>query len=139
MSGVKELGYVVYEVSDTARWEHFGVELLGMQLGERTGDGFTLRTDEKAHRWIITEGPADDLAATGYEVEDAAALDALVEKMRAAGIEVAEGGADLAAARKVERVFTTADPMGNPIELVAGLADAATPFRSSKPVTRSTS
>ncbi|WP_335934927.1 VOC family protein [Streptomyces sp. PTD5-9] len=132
MSGVKELGYVVYEVSDTARWEHFGVELLGMQLGERTGDGFTLRTDEKAHRWIITEGPADDLAVTGYEVEDAAALDALVEKMRAAGIEVAEGGADLAAARKVERVFTTADPMGNPIELVAGLADAATPFRSSK-------
>ncbi|MFF8772465.1 VOC family protein [Kitasatospora sp. NPDC015120] len=132
MSVVRELGYVVYEVSDPAGWEHFGVELLGMQLGARTGDGFTLRTDEKAHRWIITEGPADDLTATGYEVADAAALDALVEKVRAAGIEVTEGGTALAAARKVERVFVTADPMGNRIELVTGLADAPVPFESAK-------
>src|SRR5690606_11507786 len=79
MSRIKELGYVVYEVGSLANWEHFGVDLLGMQLGERTGDGFTLRTDEKAYRWVITEGPADDLVATGYEVSDAAALDELVE------------------------------------------------------------
>ncbi|MFE4956539.1 hypothetical protein ACFRCW_21135 [Streptomyces sp. NPDC056653] len=81
MSGVKELGYVVYEVSSLADWEHFGVTLLGMQLGEKTGNGFTLRTDEKAHRWVISEGPADDLVATGYEVEGADALDTLVEKL----------------------------------------------------------
>ncbi|MFC3986557.1 VOC family protein [Streptosporangium jomthongense] len=132
MPRVKELGYVVYEVSDLADWEHFGVELLGMPIGERTGTGFTLRTDEKAHRWIVTEGPADDLVATGYEVVDAAELDALVEKVRAAGIEVAEGDPALAAARKVERIFVTADPMGNRIELVTGLAEAATPFESAK-------
>ncbi|MGW2223376.1 hypothetical protein ACWCSD_51000, partial [Nonomuraea sp. NPDC001684] len=84
MSGVKELGYVVYEVSDLADWEHFAVELLGMRFGEKTDGGFTLRTDEKAHRWIVTGGPADDLVATGYEVSDAAALDALVDKVRAA-------------------------------------------------------
>ncbi|RBQ19065.1 biphenyl 2,3-dioxygenase [Spongiactinospora rosea] len=132
MSKVKELGYVVYEVGDLPDWEHFGVELLGMQIGERTGDGFTLRTDEKAHRWIITGGPADDLVATGYEVADDAALDELVGRLRDAGIEVTEGGDALAAARKVERIFTTADPMGNRVELVTGLADAATPFRSAK-------
>ncbi|WP_370416588.1 VOC family protein [Streptomyces fradiae] len=130
MSGVKELGYVVYEVSGLADWERFGVDLLGMQLGEKTGDGFTLRTDEKAHRWIVTEGPADDLVATGYEVEGADALDALVERLRAADVEVSEGDAALAAARKVDRIFLTADPMGNRIELVDGLADAATPFES---------
>ncbi|MEU3656196.1 VOC family protein [Streptomyces sp. NPDC032161] len=132
MSGVKELGYVVYEVSSTTDWENFGVELLGMRLGERTHDGFTLRTDEKAHRWIITEGPADDLVASGYEVSDAVALDALVAKVREAGIEVVEGDAGLAAARKVERIFVTTDPMGNRVELVTGLADAATPFESAK-------
>ncbi|MDF5754581.1 VOC family protein [Spongiactinospora sp. TRM90649] len=132
MSHVKELGYVVYEVSGLSDWEHFGVELLGMRIGERTGDGFTLRTDEKAHRWIVTGGPADDLVATGYEVADDAALDALAEKVRAAGIEITEGGAALAAARKVDRILVTADPMGNRIELVTGLADAATPFESAK-------
>ncbi|WP_433346530.1 VOC family protein [Microtetraspora malaysiensis] len=132
MSGVKELGYVVYEVGDLADWEHFAVELLGMQLGEKTDGGFTLRTDEKAHRWIIASGPADDLVASGYEVSDAATLDALVEKVRAAGVEVTEGDDALAAARKVERIFVTTDPMGNRVELVTGLADAATPFESAK-------
>ncbi|MEU6160611.1 VOC family protein [Streptomyces sp. NPDC047130] len=132
MSGVKELGYVVYEVSSLADWERFGVDLLGMQYGGRTADGFTLRTDEKAHRWVVTEGPADDLVATGYEVEGEEALDTLVARLRGAGVEVAEGDAALAAARKVDRIFVTADPMGNRVELVNGLADAGTPFRSGK-------
>lgn len=130
MSGVKELAYVVYEVSDLAEWEHFGVGLLGMQLGERGTDHLTLRLDEKAHRWIVTRGPADDLVVSGYEVEDDAGLDALVARLRAAGLRVEEGGAALAAARRVERVFTTTDPMGNRLELVTGLADAGTPFAS---------
>lgn len=130
MTGVNELAYVVYEVSDLADWEHFGTALLGMQLGERTGNGFTLRTDEKAHRWIVTEGPADDLAVSGYEVASDEALDALVAGLAAAGVEVTEGGADLAAARRVDRLFQLTDPMGNRIELVTGLADAPTPFRS---------
>ncbi|MFJ6015331.1 VOC family protein [Streptomyces sp. NPDC092952] len=130
MSGVKELAYVVYEVGDLTDWERFGVELLGMQLGERGEDWFGLRLDEKAHRWIVTRGPADDLAASGYEVEDGGELDALVERLRAAGVRVDEGDAALAAARRVDRIFTTTDPMGNRVELVTGLADADTPFAS---------
>jgi 2,3-dihydroxybiphenyl 1,2-dioxygenase len=130
MTGVNELAYVVYEVSDLAEWEHFGVSLLGMQIGEKLDGGFTLRTDQKAHRWIVTEGPADDLVRSGYEVESAAALDALVAKLTEAGVEVTEGDAALAAARKVERVVLTTDPIGNQIELVTGLAEADTPFRS---------
>ncbi|MFD7069756.1 VOC family protein [Streptomyces sp. NPDC059913] len=130
MSGVKELAYVVYEVSDLTDWERFGVELLGMQLGDRGEDWFGLRLDEKAHRWIVTRGPADDLAASGYEVEDGGELDALVERLRAAGLRVDEGDPALAAARRVDRIFTTTDPMGNRVELVTGLADADTPFAS---------
>ncbi|WP_300678290.1 VOC family protein [Nocardioides sp.] len=130
MTGVKELAYVVYEVSDLAAWEHFGVTLLGMQLGERTADGLTLRTDEKAHRWVITQGPADDLVRTGYEVESDAALTALIASLTAAGVTVTEGDADLARARRVERIALVTDPIGNEIELVTGLADAETPFRS---------
>ncbi|MEV8451693.1 VOC family protein [Streptomyces sp. NPDC052095] len=130
MSGVKELAYVVYEVGDLTDWERFGVELLGMQLGERGEDWFGLRLDEKVHRWIVTRGPADDLAASGYEVEDGGELDALVERLRAAGLRVDEGDAALAAARRVDRIFITTDPMGNRVELVTGLADADTPFAS---------
>ena len=130
MTGVKELAYVVYEVADLADWEHFGVDLLGMQLGDKLDDGFTLRTDEKAHRWIVTEGPADDLVRSGYEVESAEALDALVATLTAAGVEVTEGDAALAQACKVDRIVLVDDPMGNRLELVTGLADAPTPFAS---------
>ncbi|WP_026402047.1 VOC family protein [Actinomadura rifamycini] len=130
MTGIKELAYVVYEASDLDDWEHFTVDLLGMQLAGRSADALELRTDAKAYRWSVRRGPADDLAASGYEVEDGAALDAIVRRLTAAGVAVAEGGPDLAASRRVDRVAVTADPMGNRIELVTGFADADTPFRS---------
>ncbi|ROO87408.1 2,3-dihydroxybiphenyl 1,2-dioxygenase [Actinocorallia herbida] len=132
MTRVNELAYVVYEVADLADWERFAVDLLGMQIGERTADSLTLRMDAKAHRWICERGPADDLAASGYAVAGAAALDTLVARLRAAGVTVAEGDAALAAARKVERIAVTADPLGNRIELVVGLADAPAPFASER-------
>jgi 2,3-dihydroxybiphenyl 1,2-dioxygenase len=132
MSHVKELAYSVYEVTDIADWERFGTELLGMQLGEKTDGLLTLRSDQKAHRWIITPGPADDLAASGYEVASVADLEHIVAALRAEGIEVTDGGADLAAARKVDNIYVTADPIGNRVELVTGLADAPTPFHSDK-------
>ncbi|MFE9107818.1 VOC family protein [Actinomadura geliboluensis] len=130
MTGVKELAYVVYEASSLDDWEHFAVELLGMQLADKTADAVAFRTDEKVHRWLVQQGPADDLAASGYEVESDAALDAIAARLAAAGVEVEEGGAALAASRKVERILVTADPMGNRVELVTGFADAGTPFRS---------
>lgn len=130
MSGVKELAYVVYEVSDLADWEHFGVQLLAMQYGEKTPNGFTLRTDEKAYRWMIEQGEADDLVASGFELDGDAELEALVAHLRSSGLTAQEGPAELAASRRVERVFITQDPMGNRVELVTGFADADTPFES---------
>jgi 2,3-dihydroxybiphenyl 1,2-dioxygenase len=130
MARVKELGYVVYEVSSLADWEHFAIDLLGLQIGSKTDDTLTLRLDNKAHRWVCVAGTADDVYANGYEVASSADLDALVAGLRAAGAAVAEGDASLAAARKVDRIVTTTDPLGNRIELVVGLADAETPFHS---------
>lgn len=130
MTGVKELAYVVYEVSDLAAWEHFATDLLGMQVGDKDADSISFRTDEKAYRWICTRGPADDLAASGYEVESSESLDELVARLRGAGVEVTEGDSALAAARKVDRIVLTTDPVGNRVELVTGLADAETPFAS---------
>jgi 2,3-dihydroxybiphenyl 1,2-dioxygenase len=130
MTDVKELAYVVYEASDLDDWEHFAVRLLGMRLAEKSADAIALRTDGKAYRWLVRRGPADDLAASGYEVAGDAALDALIERLTAAGIEVTEGDAALAASRKVDRIAVTADPMGNRVELVTGFADAPEPFHS---------
>ncbi|NKY41998.1 VOC family protein [Nocardia cerradoensis] len=130
MTGVKELAYVVYEASDLAAWRHFACDLLGMQLAAEDADSLALRTDQRAFRWRIERGAADDLAVSGYEVDSEESLDRLVATLRAAGVEVSEGDAALADSRHVDRVVLTTDPMGNRIELVTGFADAPTPFRS---------
>jgi len=130
MPGVNELAYVVYEVSDLDAWEHFAVDLLGMRPGARTDTSLSLRNDQKAHRWILNDGPADDLAASGYGVANDADLDAIVAKLKKRGLEAVEGDQALADARKVDRIVVTKDPMGNRIELVTGLAQAPTPFIS---------
>ncbi|MDR2851993.1 MAG: VOC family protein [Burkholderiaceae bacterium] len=130
MSGIKELAYVGYEVSDLAAWEHFAVNLLGMQITPRGADGFSLRMDQKAQRWLITQGAADDLVVSGYAVDSDTALDQLIAELQAAGFKTTEGDARLAAARQVDRIVVTADPMGNRIELVTHPHDAPAPFHS---------
>jgi 2,3-dihydroxybiphenyl 1,2-dioxygenase len=130
MAAVKELAYVVYEVSDLADWERFSVDLMGLQIGQKTDDCLTLRNDDKSQRWILTQGPADDLAASGYEVESNVFLDKIIAQLQADGLTVTEGDAALAQARQVDRIVFTTDPMGNRIELVTGLANADTPFHS---------
>ncbi|MDO5696714.1 MAG: VOC family protein [Dermatophilus congolensis] len=130
MSRVEELAYVVYEASDLAAWENFGVELLGMQLGQKTDDLLTLRSDDRAYRWMIEKGLSDDLVASGYAVKDNASLDELIDRIRGTGLEYEEGSPDLLARRQVDRAVIVTDPLGNRVELVTGIASAATEFAS---------
>jgi 2,3-dihydroxybiphenyl 1,2-dioxygenase len=130
MSSVNQLAYVGIEASDLADWERFGVDLLGMQLGSKDPGILRLRMDDKAYRWLIQQGPADDLALTGFECASDADLDAVVERLIAAGHPVEKGDASLADQRQVQRIFVTADPLGNRVELVTGFAAASTPFTS---------
>ena len=132
MSSVTELGYVGIEASKLTDWERFGVDLLGLQVADRSDGQLTLRMDHKAHRWIIVAGSADDLAFTGFECASEADLQAIAARLRAAGTPVNDGDASLAAARKVQRIAVTSDPLGNRVELYVGLADAATAFRSDR-------
>ncbi|WP_245644057.1 VOC family protein [Paraburkholderia oxyphila] len=127
-----ELGYVGIEASDLAAWERFGVDLLGMQVGSRSDEALNLRMDDAVHRWIVVEGDADDLAFTGFGCATQSDLDAIAARLRAAGNTVTEGDAQLCAARKVQRIVVTSDPLGNRVELYVGLAVADTPFASGR-------
>ena len=132
MNTISELAYIGVEASDLKDWARFATDLLGMQICQQTDKLLTLRQDQKVHRWIITQGPSDDYAFTGYACENDAALDAVIARLKAAGSTVTEGDKALAEARGVKRIAVTQDPMGSRIELVVGLADAATPFKSSR-------
>jgi 2,3-dihydroxybiphenyl 1,2-dioxygenase len=124
------MGYIGFEVSDLDAWERFAVGILGLQVATRTDDTLTLRMDDRVHRILLTRGLADDLAVVGFECATAETLDALVATHTGSGVEVADGDAELAARRGVERLAVAHDPAGNRVELYVGLAAASTPFAS---------
>src|SRR5581483_3589127 len=135
-AGVAQLGYLGFEVKDLAAWERFAVEVLGIELVDRAANGaLAFRHDAHAQRIVVEPGDADDLAYIGWQADDAAALDAIAARLRAAGVAVTAGTADEAARRKVERLFKFSDPAGIPTEIYCGPRLAAEPFRS--PLVRS--
>jgi len=131
MSAVKQLGYLVFEVSDLAAWADFGTKILGMKVVDAREDaGFSLRMDGHHQRFFIERGPADDLAAVGWEVAGRSELEDIAERLANAGHEVIQGTTEKAARRNVEAIIRVHDPAGNPIEIFYGPKMATEPFVS---------
>lgn len=117
-----QLGFLHFEVSDLERWHSFMTQVLGLVS---VGDG-RYTNDRHVWRFQLTEGPANDLVAVGWELEDDAALTSTLQRLKNAGIEVTEADAS---ARMAERRFCLSDPAGTPLELVTGMATTDS-FRS---------
>lgn len=131
MHAAMNLAYLVFSVRKPQRWMQFCDTMLGLPAPVSNSDGsFGYRLDAASQRLILTEGRADDLAALGLECADDNALDAVLERLRAAGQAPLAAGAAAAAARRVRRLYLLDDPEGNRVELCAGLERAVAPFRS---------
>ncbi|MGB8332139.1 MAG: VOC family protein [Polyangiales bacterium] len=131
MSAVKQLGYLVFEVNDLAAWEAFGTKVLGLELVDARADrGFSLRMDSYHQRFFIESGPADDLAAIGWEVEGPAELEAFARRLQDAGHVVVKGSPEHAARRNVQALISVKDPAGNPNEIFYGPTRSPKPFVS---------
>lgn len=130
MSKVRQLGYLAFEVADLAAWEPFATQVLGLQLVDRRDEGFSLRMDGHRQRFFVEHGPADDLAAIGWEVEGPAALAEIQGRLRDSGYRVTEGSQQDASRRHVAALIRFDDPAGNPNEIYYGPALAEGPFVS---------
>jgi 2,3-dihydroxybiphenyl 1,2-dioxygenase len=130
-AGVHSLGYFLFEVSDLDAWDRFLTRVIGVARGEALGDGLVpYRTDERAARILLREGPADDVIGLGFEVADARALAEVSAHAQAAGHEVEPASADQARARGVADFARTYEPGGVALELFYGPVIAEAPFRS---------
>lgn len=116
---VTALAYVVLDSPTPGKWRTFLQETVGLAAASIAGDGDFYRMDDAAWRIQVRQGEAERFAAAGIALFDNAALEACVARLRAGGHLCAEDPA-LAKARNVERLVRTADPCGNPIELVVG-------------------
>ena len=70
----------------------------------------------------------------GWEVADAAALDALAAQLEAAGVKVARGRRALADERRVKDLIVLADPIGNRVEIFHGAETATDPFKPGRSI-----
>ena len=137
MASVTQLGYLVLNVSNLGEWEKFAAEVLGLEVAGKGGDGsLYLRMDEYHHRFVLTQGDADDVAAIGWETADQKALGELAGQLNAAGVEVTQGTPEEAKARRVVELIKFKEPSGIPSEAYFGpLMNYQTPFRSPRSIT----
>jgi 2,3-dihydroxybiphenyl 1,2-dioxygenase len=128
-----QLGYLGLEVSDLGAWSRFATDVLGLGIGaRRPGGALPLRMDGHEHRFLLHEGPADDVAYIGWELADRAALEAICGRLDRARVPFRWGSPAEAAERGVQQLISFEDPNGIRIEMGHGPTMAASEFRSDK-------
>lgn len=127
---VTQLGYVGLTVADLDRWETFGRDVLGLAPRPRAaGAPLYFRMDQRHQRFVLKPGPREGLAFAGFEVADAAALEAAASRLGQAGVAWREASAADKAERRVQGLVQFTDPGGFAIELYFGAENDAEPFR----------
>jgi len=132
---ISALGYLGVEVSDLDAFAGYATGVLGLMPAEGGGPGIgdvrRYRLDAQAWRIEARRGARDDLAFAGFEVAGAAELAAMADRLSAAGVEVTDGGSDLAADRGVCGLVSCRDPDGLGVEIYYGpTLRTETPFVS---------
>jgi 2,3-dihydroxybiphenyl 1,2-dioxygenase len=125
---LQALGYVGFGSADLDGWRQFGTSLVGLQAVERSSSLLAFRMDDRKQRIVIDKSMPDGARFFGWEVADAAALDALAARLEAAKIQVTAEPQAMADARRVHRLISFSDPAGNRLEAFHGAEIADTPF-----------
>ena len=131
---VQALGYVGVRATSLEDWASFGAGLLGLQLAEQTRSQLRFRMDDRKQRLLVAEDAGNGAAFFGWELADAAAVDAMAAKLERAGVKVQRGDAALCAQRAVAGLVWCEDPLGNRVELIHGAEVAAEPFVPGRPI-----
>lgn len=115
--GRVRLGYVVVESDQLDEWQRFGADGLGMQAERLGAHAIGFRIDAHQRRLIVTRGPAEDVQALGWQVDDEATLAEIRRRLTLCGIAQRGGTEAEAALRGVDRFVQFIGPKGQPMEL----------------------
>jgi 2,3-dihydroxybiphenyl 1,2-dioxygenase len=126
---IQAFGYLGIGSEKLDDWTTFAVSWLGMQAVDRGGGQCAFRMDDRKQRLVIDRALSEGQRYIGWEVPDAAALDALAAKLERAGVAVKRDPASIADQRFVRELISFADPAGNRLEVFHGAQVADEPFR----------
>src|SRR5262245_6499212 len=133
MAKVSELGYLGVGARDLRAWHRVATTVYGMQVvpGDTASTSY-LRIDHHHHRIELNAGGPEDLQFAGWEVADAAALDAIAKQLVDGGVEVKAGTRDDAAQRRVVDLVKCVDPSGIQTEIFYGHPVNPQPYQPSR-------
>ena len=90
--GRVHLGYLVIETSKFADWCRFGRDAIGMHLDQSSSGGkpdiHRFRLDDHTCRFLLQRGPAEDVTALGWEVDDHNTFDEILSRVTGHGVPV---------------------------------------------------
>jgi 2,3-dihydroxybiphenyl 1,2-dioxygenase len=124
--GSVHLGYVVVDTEKFADWRRFGRDAIGMHLDEASPDVLQFRLDDHACRFLVQRGPAEDVTALGWQVDDHRTFDEILTRVTRHGVPVVNGTIEETTLRGVERLVWFPGPNGLTQEIFTrpGLNDA---------------
>src|SRR5277367_3810569 len=125
---VQALGYIGIGAADLDAWSDFATRQLGLQQVDGGAARRMFRMDDRRQR-IIADREKSAERYFGWEVADAAALDALGARLEAGGVAVRREPAALADQRYVRDVISFRDPDGNRLEAFHSPMLADEPFK----------
>jgi len=128
---IQGLGYIGVRAKSLEDWTSFGTKFLGMQLTDRSAKSLALRMDDRRQRVVVSEDGGEGVGFFGWEVTDAATLNAFATRLEKASVQVARGTRALAGERRVKDLIVLADPLGNRLEIFHGPETASEPFADS--------
>lgn len=115
--GNVHLGYIVIETERFADWRRFGRDAIGMHLDHSLPEVMRFRLDDNACRFLVQRGPAEDVTALGWHLDDHDTFDEILARVTGHGVPITEGTAEEAALRGVERLVRIPGPNGLTQEL----------------------
>jgi 2,3-dihydroxybiphenyl 1,2-dioxygenase len=125
---LQALGYAGFGSAALDDWRQFGTGLVGLQAVERSSSLLAFRMDDRKQRIVIDRSMPEGARFFGWEVADAAALDALAARLEQAEVDVTTEPQTLADNRRVRGVISFHDPAGNRLEAFYGAEIDDTPF-----------
>src|SRR5215470_12206076 len=85
---IQALGYLGVGTGKLDDWTEFATTGLGMQAVDRSAGVRAFRMDDRRQRLVVDGGVPEGARYFGWEVADAAALDALAARLEGAGVTV---------------------------------------------------
>lgn len=126
--GAVHLGYVAVDSRRLRDWHRLGADAIGLHVDELDTDTLRFRLDDHTCRFLIRRGPAEDVIALGWQVDDHRTFDRILARVADRGVPLEEGTAEDAALRGVERLWRFPGPKGIATELFTTVVTATAPL-----------